>query len=65
MKNTDPFAPWNDQMYKYDPLAPHNDPMRKNDPTEPWNNVFGNENDLDYNDRHKYGLPCIEDNDLE
>jgi hypothetical protein len=54
-KNNDPFAPWNDPMYRNDPFAPHNDPMRKNDPFEPWNQPFGSEDDLDNDDRESYG----------
>ena len=57
MKNTDPFAPWNDPMYKDDPFAPHNDPMRKDDFTEPWNDFFGDTNSLSNNDKRYYGLP--------
>lgn len=67
MKNTDPFAPWNDGFHKNDPFAPHNDPMRKNDPFEPWNNPLGNANDLKDSDRRAYNLPprhrIIEDED--
>jgi hypothetical protein len=55
-RNTDPFAPWNDPMYKNDPFAPHNDPMRKNDFTEPWNDIFGSEKDLNNRDKKAYGL---------
>ena len=54
MRNTDPFAPWNDPMNRNDPFAPHNDPMRKNDPFEPWNDVFGDEKDLPKKDRDYY-----------
>ncbi len=54
--NTDPFAPWNDPMYKNDPLAPHNDPMYKDDFMKPWNNIFGSENQLNDRDRKGYGI---------
>lgn len=36
-KNDDPFAPWNDPMYRDDPRKPWNDPLYKNDPFAPWN----------------------------
>ncbi len=54
--NRDPFAPWNDPMYKNDPFAPHNDLMRKNDPFEPWNCVLGDERDLSDRDAKEYGI---------
>lgn len=54
-KNNDPFAPWNDPIYKDDPLAPHNDPMYRDDPFKPWNNMFGKKEDLSCRDREKYG----------
>lgn len=57
--NTDPFAPWNDPMYKNDPFAAHNDPMHRNDPFKPWNNNFGNESDLNDRERESYNLPPI------
>lgn len=40
-KNNDPFAPWNDPMFKNDPFAPHNDPMYQKDPFACWNDPFG------------------------
>ena len=55
--NTDPFAPWNDPLYKDDPFAPHNDPMYKNDLSKPWNQTFGNEGDLNEWERQQYNLP--------
>jgi hypothetical protein len=61
MKNTDPFAPWNDPMYRNDPFAPHNDPMRKDDFSEPWNDVFGNASSLSRRDKEYYGIRDRED----
>lgn len=55
--NNDPFAPWNDPMYKNDPFAAHNDPMHKSDPFKPWNDHFGNSNQLNDMERSSYGLP--------
>lgn len=55
-RNTDPFAPWNNPMYKNDPFAAHNNPMYKDDPFKPWNEVFGSENDLSNEERKSYGL---------
>ena len=54
MRNTDPFAPWNDPIHRHDPFAPHNDPMRRNDPFEPWNDPITDERDLDERDRRYY-----------
>ena len=54
-KNDDPFAPWNDPFYKDDPFAPHNDPIKKDDPFQPWNDPFGKVEDLNKEDREKYG----------
>jgi hypothetical protein len=56
MPNQNPFAPWNNPMYKDDPFAPHNDTMRKDSPFEPWNSPFGDEDDLNDEDRKAYGL---------
>ena len=55
-RNNDPFAPWNDPMYKNDPLSPHNDPMYRDDPFKPWNDHFGSEDDLTDRERQAYGL---------
>ena len=57
MRNTDPFAPWNDPMRKDDPFAPHNDPFRKDDVIEPWNDLFGKRNDLTTEDQRYYDDP--------
>ena len=46
-RNTDPFAKWNDPMYKNDPFAPWNDIMKKDSPFACWNDPFG---DGDYKD---------------
>lgn len=48
-ENDDPFAPWNDPMYKDDPTMPWND-HRKDDPFACWNNPFG---DGDYKEEVK------------
>jgi hypothetical protein len=55
-KNKDPFAPWNDPMYRNDPFAPHNDPMKKNDPFKPWNSPCGDERDLTDEEAKEYGI---------
>jgi hypothetical protein len=57
MKNTDPFAPYNDPMYKDDPFAPHNDPMYKDDPFKPWNDPFGSSDDLTDREKKYYNIP--------
>ncbi len=44
MKNTDPFAPWND-------------PMSKDDPFKPWNDPLGSVEDLNDNEKYSYGIP--------
>lgn len=54
MKNQDPFAPWNDPIYKDDPFAPHNDPLKKDDPFKPWNDLFGVEKDLTEEEKEYY-----------
>lgn len=54
-RNTDPFAPWNDPMYKNDPFAPHNDPCHSDDPTKPWNDPSGSERDLNRDEKRQYG----------
>lgn len=56
MKNTDPFAPWNNPMYKDDPFAPHNNPMDRDNPLKPWNNPFGSVGDLTDSERSAYGI---------
>lgn len=56
-RNTDPFAPWNDPMYRDDPFAPHNDPMHRDDPFKPWNDPMGRKDDLNDYERGRYGLP--------
>jgi hypothetical protein len=55
-RNTDPFEPWNNQMYRDDMFAPHNDPMRRNDMFEAWNDPFSSAKDLNDRDREYYGL---------
>jgi len=55
-RNTDPFAPWNDPMYRDDPFAPHNDPCKKDDPTKPWNDPAGSERRLTRDEKRRYGL---------
>lgn len=54
MKNSNPFAKWNDPMYKDDPFAPHNDPMRKDSPFEPWNSPMASDKDLSCRDKKYY-----------
>ena len=54
MKNTDPFAPWNDTMKKDDVFAPHNDPMKRDDLTKPWNNEFMSNQGLTKDERDYY-----------
>jgi hypothetical protein len=54
-RNSDPFAPWNDPMYKNDPFAPHNEPHQKDDPTKPWNDPSGSERDLSRQEKERYG----------
>ena len=56
MENDNPFASWNNPMYKDSPFAPHNNLMRRDDPREPWNNHFGSDKDLKESDRRAYGL---------
>lgn len=64
--NDNPFAPWNDPMYSDNPFAPHNNPMREDDPFEPWNSPSGSAEDLNDEDRARYGLsPQWEDEDEE
>ena len=53
MKNTDPFARWNDPMDRNDPFKPWNSPLYQDDPFAPWNHVFGDERDYRrYCDEH-------------
>jgi hypothetical protein len=54
-RNTDPFAPWNDPMYRDDPFAPHNEPHQKDDPTKPWNDPSATERDLSRSEKQRYG----------
>jgi hypothetical protein len=54
MRNDDPFAPWNNPMYKNDPFAPHNDIMKKHDPFKPWNDPMGRERDLTSEEKSYY-----------
>jgi len=66
MKNTDPFAPWNNPMHKHDPFAPHNNPMDRDNPFKPWNNPMGSDKDLTDDERKAYGLrPKYIHNDKE
>jgi hypothetical protein len=44
--NDDPFAPWNNPLYKDDPFRPWNSPLHKNDPFAPWNNPLADESDI-------------------
>ena len=53
-RNTDPFAPWNDPMYKNDPFAPHND-FDGDNPFKPWNDPCGSERDLTDSEAQRYG----------
>lgn len=55
-RNNDPFAPWNDPIYRNDPFAPHNDPIRRDDPFAPWNQPLGSVNDLSHAERAYYGV---------
>lgn len=55
-RNNDPFQPWNDPIRKNDPFMPHNDPCYRDDPTKPWNSPFGNESELNDDERRKYGI---------
>lgn len=51
MRNTDPFEPWNDPMYKDDPSESWNDPMEKDDPFAYWNDPVGDYQEWDHNSR--------------
>lgn len=44
--NDDPFATWNNPLYKDDPFRPWNSPLHKNDPFAPWNNPLADESDI-------------------
>lgn len=66
--NSDPFAPWNDPMYKNDPFAPHNSPMEGSNPFKPWNSPFGRAEDLTSSEARYYGAhraPRVEEEDDE
>jgi len=67
IRNTNPFAPWNDPCSRHDPFAPHNDPIRRDSPWEPWNQPFGDEKDLSCEDRKKYDrrFHCKCDDEME
>lgn len=54
-ENDDPRQPWNNPQYRDNPTAPHNDPRRSDSPWEPWNRPTGKVEDLDEEDRRKYG----------
>lgn len=54
-KNTDPFAIWNNPMYKDDPLAAHNG-YDSDNPYKPWNEPYGSENDLTDNEANSYNI---------
>jgi hypothetical protein len=51
MKNTDPFAPWNDPRFKDDPDAPHNKGR-----DGPWNRIFWKKTDLTQEERYYYRI---------
>jgi len=47
MRNTDPFAKWNNVMDKRDPFKPWNDPMHRHDPFAPWNQPLATDKDYE------------------
>lgn len=54
MKNTDPFAPWNDPIHRDDRFAPHNNPRDRDNPSKPWNDPVGKMEDLEQNEGHDH-----------
>jgi len=40
-RDNNPFAKYNNPLYKDNPFAPWNNPLKKNDPFACWNNPFG------------------------
>lgn len=53
--NKDPFRVWNSPINADSPFAPHNG-FHKESPFKPWNSPFGNEGDLNRDERRAYGL---------